>query len=46
MKAGVKGKATLDHNLKLNDAVINDEFVNYINTNQTQSENIIKCLKI
>ena len=32
MKAGVKVKATLDHNLKLNDAVINDEFVNYINT--------------
>ena len=32
MKAGVKVKATLDRNLKLNDAVINDEFVNYINT--------------
>jgi hypothetical protein len=31
MKAGVKEKTTLDHNLKLNDAAINDEFVNYIN---------------
>jgi hypothetical protein len=31
MKTGVKEKTTLDHNLKLNDAVINDEFVNYIN---------------
>ena len=32
MKAGEKEKASLDHNLKLNDAVINDEFVNYINS--------------
>ena len=32
MKTGVKEKNTLDHNLKLDDAVINDEFVNYINT--------------
>jgi len=32
MKAGVKEKTILDQNLKLNDAVINDEFVNYINT--------------
>ena len=31
MKAGVKEKTTLDPNFKLNDAVINDEFVNYIN---------------
>ena len=32
MKTGIKEKNTLDHNLKLDDAVINDEFVNYINT--------------
>ena len=32
MKAGVKEKTTLAHKLKLDDAVINDEFVNYINS--------------
>ena len=32
MKTGVKEKTTLAHKLKLDDAVINDEFVNYINS--------------
>jgi len=46
MKTGVKEKVALAHKLKLNDAVINDEFVNYINTLSDSIREYYKVSKI